>query len=149
MNSATAACLLRRVIVAQQSLRHGAAIERATRMAASKITKSAHPSSAATIIRFFGTPAEKVAESSSTTAAVVTDSDNYEKLVEANIKKLLSDDSQEEVKPISNEDLEIRLEHYKVRLMYKIQNRTSDNFSTHKHLFSPRNLNFFNHFQSG
>lgn len=76
---------------------------------------SAATTATTTTIRFFGTPAKKVSDSSSTTAAVVTDSQNYEKLVEESIKKLMMttnrDDAQEDLKPISNEEFEIRLDY--------------------------------------
>jgi len=48
---------------------------------------------------------------------MATDTHKYEKLVEESIKKLMTttnrDDAQEDLKPISNEELEIRLNYYK------------------------------------
>eukprot|EP00536_Pseudo-nitzschia_multiseries_P001317 jgi/Psemu1/282938/fgenesh1_pg.16_\ len=82
--------------------------------------KSDHSSVLATTIRFFGTPAKKAAENPSTTTTTTTaarDTPNYEKLVEESIKKLMTttsrDDTQDDLKPISNDELESRLNYYK------------------------------------
>ncbi len=68
---------------------------------ASRITPSA--------LRFFAAPANQAAQ---------TDAHRYEKLVEESIKKLMTttnDTQDEQLKPISDEDLEVRLQYFQVR----------------------------------
>mmetsp|Transcript_17885 Transcript_17885/g.49541 ORF Transcript_17885/g.49541 Transcript_17885/m.49541 type:complete len:214 (+) Transcript_17885:336-977(+) len=119
MNSTIARLSLRRFVVAKQGGSNGLIIARTnttrTTMASPMITAKPDPSAGvAATIRFFGTPAKKIAEDPSPMA---TDTHKYEKLVEESIKKLMTttnrDDAQEDLKPISNEELEIRLNYYK------------------------------------
>ncbi len=63
-------------------------------------------------MRFFGAPANQAAPSE-------VETHRYEKLVEESIKKLVTTTNHahdEQLKPISNEDLEVRLQYFQVRL---------------------------------
>mmetsp|Transcript_4159 Transcript_4159/g.9392 ORF Transcript_4159/g.9392 Transcript_4159/m.9392 type:complete len:226 (+) Transcript_4159:374-1051(+) len=130
MNSTTARYVLRRAIVARQCISNMAAPmirtkRTKTTTTAPMITQNAYPPAATATtttttkqtIRSFGTPAKKVSDSSPTSTAVVTDTHSYEKLVEESIKKLMMttnrDDAQEDLKPISNGEFEIRIDYFK------------------------------------
>jgi len=87
------------------------------------IAKAASPRVYSQTIQCFGTPAKKIAEASSSSVPV-GDDHKYENLVEESIKKLITtshrDDAiEEQLKPISNEDIEVRLRYFQVRFLVK------------------------------
>lgn len=66
--------------------------------------------------RFFGTSANRISDDSST-AVPAAEAYKYQNLVEKSIKKLMTtnhrnDTQEEQLKPISNEDLEVRLSYF-------------------------------------
>lgn len=110
--------LLRRVMVAGHSVN---AVTSATRTTAATTARATITTSTAatTTRRLFGAHAKKIiGNSSSTEATAAADAFKYDNLVEESIKKLLTTNAnrenevKEDLKPISNEDLEIRLNYY-------------------------------------
>ena len=92
-------------------LRYAMAAARQSRFAA-KATPS-RIGGTSTAKRFLGAPANQAA---SFIESNIADTHRYENLVEKSIKKLMTTTNHTQDEPISNEDLEVQLQYFQVRL---------------------------------
>mmetsp|Transcript_4702 Transcript_4702/g.11256 ORF Transcript_4702/g.11256 Transcript_4702/m.11256 type:complete len:188 (-) Transcript_4702:216-779(-) len=83
-------------------------LRRALRPSTTRFAATTNTTTRITAMRFFGAPANQAAPSE-------VETHRYEKLVEESIKKLVTTTNHahdEQLKPISNEDLEVRLQYF-------------------------------------